>query len=106
MSKRIKKDLPRYSDALTKKLKEWKKESGEDFAWKGESYEARMNVQETGWQQYKENQAAEKLHKKQQEKARYSGVGAVKALPGQKKKSMGVASKPLVDSRNRENSMS
>jgi protein regulator of cytokinesis 1 len=105
MSKRIKKDLPKYEEALSKKLKEWKKECGEDFMWKGESYESRMASQEEEWQKYKEGQAAEKLQKKQQEKARYSGVGGSGTSKAGGAKATGKMGKPLVDGRSRENSM-
>ncbi|GMH72763.1 hypothetical protein TL16_g06000, partial [Triparma laevis f. inornata] len=91
MQKRIKKDLPKYTDAITKKLKEWKAECGEDFMYKGEPYTTIMERQESEWAAYKDSQAQQKLQKKQQEKARYSGASAKLNLPGQRKK----VAKPL-----------
>jgi hypothetical protein len=91
MQKRIKKDLPKYNDALTKKLKEWHSECGEHFMFKGEPYADIMERQESEWATYKDEQSQKKLQKKQQEKARYSGAGAKLNLPGQKKK----VAKPL-----------
>lgn len=89
MSKRIKKDLPRYNDALMKKLKEWEKECGEAFMFKGEKYADIMSNQENEWRAYKDNEAAKKLQKKQQEKARYSGVGGKPKLMTKKKNPLG-----------------
>ena len=87
MQKRIKKDLPKYTEALKKKMREWRRDTGEGFLYKGDEYENIMNKQEDEWRAYKDAEAAAKLQKKQEEKARYSGVGAKLTLPGQKKKS-------------------
>ncbi|GMI43899.1 hypothetical protein TrCOL_g9137 [Triparma columacea] len=89
MSKRIKKDLPKYNDALSKKLKEWENECGEPFMFKGERYADIMSVQESEWRAYKDNEAAKKLQKKQQEKARYSGVGGKPKMMTKKKNPLG-----------------
>jgi len=86
MQKRIKKDLPKYTDILSKKLREWEKECGEKFFWKGRDYAVVMAEQEQEWQAKKDAEAQKKLEKKQQEKARMSGIGGVKKLPGAKGK--------------------
>jgi protein regulator of cytokinesis 1 len=69
MSRRIKKDLPKYTDHLSKKLKEWTDTHGEAFYYKGQDYLSLMENQEVEWQEYKENQAQLKRQKKQQEKS-------------------------------------
>ncbi|GMH62652.1 hypothetical protein TrRE_jg3967 [Triparma retinervis] len=89
MSKRIKKDLPRYNDALVKKLNEWERECGEAFMFRGERYADVMTTQESEWRAYKDNEAAKKLQKKQQEKARYSGVGGKPKMMTKKKNPLG-----------------
>ena len=77
MQKRIKKDLPKYTEALQKKLGEWLTECGEDFYWKGEAYARVIDRQEAEWTVYKDSEAQAKAEKKMQEKARYSGVGGI-----------------------------
>lgn len=83
------KDLPKYNDALSKKLKEWENECGEPFMFKGERYADIMSVQESEWRAYKDNEAAKKLQTKQQEKARYSGVGGKPKMMTKKKNPLG-----------------
>lgn len=90
MSRRIKKDLPKYTDHLNKKLRDWATAHGEAFLYKGQEYLALMKEQEDEWQEYKENQAQLKRQKKQQEKSLTSG--------GFLKKNM--ASVPLQDTTN------
>ena len=85
MQKRIKKDLPKYTEVLAKKLREWEKECGEKFMWKGRVYADLMVEQEQEWQVRKDTEAQKKLEKKQQEKARMSGIGVTKKLPGKKR---------------------
>jgi protein regulator of cytokinesis 1 len=73
MSRRIKKDLPKYTDHLNKKLRDWACAHGEAFLYKGQDYLSLMKEQEDEWQEYKENQAQLKRQKKQQEKSFTSG---------------------------------
>lgn len=73
MSRRIKKDLPKYTDHLNKKLRDWASAHGEAFLYKGQDYLSLMKEQEDEWQEYKENQAQLKRQKKQQEKSYTSG---------------------------------
>jgi hypothetical protein len=68
MSRRIRKDLPRLTDELGKKLREWEEMSGSPFLYKGTSYLNIMDRQDEEWKQYKENQTQLKLKKKQQER--------------------------------------
>ena len=65
MSRRIKKDLPRYTDLLEKKLQEWANENGEDFPYNGQKYLDVMQRQEDEWLAYKDEQMKMKLEKKQ-----------------------------------------
>jgi protein regulator of cytokinesis 1 len=87
MSRRIKKDLPKYTEVLQKKLKEWVNTHGEPFLFKGDRYTDVMQKQEDEWQQYKDNQTKRKLQKKQEEKTtkHVSGAGKFQPLPGKKK---------------------
>ncbi|GMI03769.1 hypothetical protein TrVE_jg5427 [Triparma verrucosa] len=90
MQKRIKKDLPKYNETLTKKLKEWKQMTGEDFMYQGLPYITIMERQESSWSAYKDSQSQKKLAKKQQEKARYSGAGGkLKLMTKRKGKPLG-----------------
>jgi len=67
MSRRIKKDLPKYSNHLEKKLKEWAEKNEEEaFLYKGEVYLDVMKRQEEEWMEYKDEQMKLKLQKKQQ----------------------------------------
>merc|ERR1712032_214748 len=68
MSRRIRKDLPRLTDELGKKLREWEGMSKSPFLYKGTSYLDKMDQQDKEWKQYKENQTQLKLKKKQQER--------------------------------------
>jgi len=108
MSKRIKKDLPKYNDTLAKKLKEWEKECGEPFMFRGEKYADIMSTQESEWKAYKEGEAAKKLQKKQQEKARYSGVGGKPKMmtKGGAKTNSRRSAAPLSNANSRQNSIS
>ena len=87
MSRRIKKDLPKYTELLQKKLREWVNTHGEPFFFKGEPYADVIQKQEEEWQQYKDNQTKRKLKKKQEEKTTKhgSGGGKFQPLPGKKK---------------------
>mmetsp|Transcript_21665 Transcript_21665/g.32929 ORF Transcript_21665/g.32929 Transcript_21665/m.32929 type:complete len:775 (+) Transcript_21665:150-2474(+) len=78
MSRRIKKDLPKYTDVLTRKLKEWVVNHDEPFLFKGDDYLMIMNRQEIQWQTYKETQAEIKRSKKQQYQE--VGVGVKKGM--------------------------
>ena len=101
MSRRIKKDLPRYTDHLYRKLKEWAQAHEEAFLYKGEDYLMKISEQEEEWQHYKENQAQMKLQKKQQERTSY----ATKSSAGFQRKNVGSilsqsTSAPLQDKTN------
>jgi len=72
MSRRIKRDLPKYTDHLNRKLHDWSIEHDEPFMYNGEDYMAVMKRQEEEWQDYKENQAQMKRQKKQEERSTYS----------------------------------
>ena len=91
MSKRIKKDLPKYTEMLKKKIKEWEKDHGEIFFYKGCSYLESMRKQENEWQIYKNNEIQIKLKKKQQgmitDKNASSSAQFI-PLPGRKKVSV------------------
>jgi len=76
MSRRIKKDLPKYTEVITRKLKEWANDHNEPFLYNGEDYLEVMNRQEIQWQEYKENQAMIKRQKKQQERTVYSNTSS------------------------------
>merc|ERR1711957_88470 len=70
MCRRIKKDLPKYTDHLDKKLREWEVSNKEPFLYTGQVYLDKMSHQEEEWQQYKDNQIQMKLKKKQNEKVK------------------------------------
>lgn len=105
MSKRIKKDLPKYTEHIEKKLKEWQDLHGDPFLYKGEPYLEIMRQQEEDWRQYKDEEAQQKLKKKQEE------LGAFHPMV-QKKKDLSTmrgynsASGPLSDSTNKPRSTS
>jgi len=65
MSRWIRKDIPRLTDELRKKLREWEEISESPFLYKGISYLNRMDQQDEEWKQYKENQTQLKLKKKE-----------------------------------------
>jgi len=102
MSRRIKKDLPKYTDHLDRKLKEWAQAHDEAFLYKGEDYLMKIRAQEEEWQHYKENQAQMKLQKKQQERTSY----ATKSSAGFQRKNVGSISSqssgPLQDKTNKK----
>ena len=86
MSRRIKKDLPKITTYLEKKLREWYQTNNEPFLYNGEVYLDTMKNQEEEWQSYKE-QIKMKLKIKQNdayENNCRNGVNA-KPLPGRKK---------------------
>ena len=83
MSRRIKRDLPKYTEALEKKLNEWERENNELFFYRDERYLDTMKRQEVEWYNYKENIALMK-HKKKQEENGFDG-GSIRPLPGRKK---------------------
>lgn len=88
MARRIKKDLPKYTDMLEKKLKEWKQAHGESFIFQGQSYSDAIQKQDDEWRSYKDNEMQNKLKKKQEEKTLdrdRAGERWGKPLPGKKK---------------------
>lgn len=91
MSRRIKKDLPKYTDVLTRKLKDWVVNHDEPFLFKGDDYLMIMNRQEIQWQTYKETQAEIKRSKKQQHQE--VGVGVKKGMAASSYKSAPLADK-------------
>lgn len=88
MSKRIKKDLPKYTELLSRKMKDWEQQHGDAFPYEGGSYLGRMENQEKEWQEYKNHEIKMKLKKKQRgmanEKA-ISNKSTFKPLPGKKR---------------------
>jgi len=117
MTRRIKKDLPKYTDALTKKLRDWESENGDPFIFNGESYLSTMKRQSDDWKNYKENAVQMKLKKKQEEKASENEVNGThyKPLPGRKKtiptsqpsgRSRPLSEIPNHDNRNRSRTLS
>ena len=107
MSRRIKKDLPKYTDHLTKKLKEWAHAHDEPFMYKGEDYLSMIKRQEDLWQVYKENQAQLKRQKKQDERTSYtsksSGGFQRRTVGSTVSHSSSIASAPLEDKTNTRN---
>lgn len=100
MSRRIKKDLPKYTEHLEKKLKEWAETNDEPFLYKGEAYIFMIKRQEEEWHHYKEKQTQMKqMKKKQQQKAETMLVKKpYQPLPGKKKL---MTSAPLSDATNK-----
>jgi len=87
MSRRIKRDLPKYTEALEKKLNEWEGENDELFFYRDERYLDTMRRQEIEWHNYKENLALMK-HRKKQEEIGIDGAithPSMRPLPGRKK---------------------
>lgn len=72
MSRRIKKDLPKYTDHLTRKLRDWSDNHDEPFLYKGEDYVDVMKRQGIQWLEYRDKQAEMKRQKKQQERIGFS----------------------------------
>jgi protein regulator of cytokinesis 1 len=101
MSRRIKKDLPKYTDHLSKKLKEWAQTQDESFLYKGDDYLTKMGEQQEEWQLYKDEQAQMKRQKKQEERTSY----ATKSSGGFQRKNAGSilshSSAPLQDKTNK-----
>eukprot|EP00588_Corethron_pennatum_P021000 CAMPEP_0194329372 /NCGR_PEP_ID=MMETSP0171-20130528/48069_1 /TAXON_ID=218684 /ORGANISM="Corethron pennatum, Strain L29A3" /LENGTH=538 /DNA_ID=CAMNT_0039090095 /DNA_START=166 /DNA_END=1785 /DNA_ORIENTATION=+ len=86
MSRRIKKDLPKYTGMLVKKCNEWKAETGEPFMYKNEDYLEVMERQEEEWILYKSKEAQIKLQRKQSGKAGSDEKPDIfKPLPGRKR---------------------
>uniref|UniRef100_A0A7S1FM88 Protein regulator of cytokinesis 1 n=1 Tax=Corethron hystrix TaxID=216773 RepID=A0A7S1FM88_9STRA len=86
MSRRIKKDLPKYTEMLIKKCEEWKVETCDAFRYKGEDYLKVMSAQEEDWQLYKAKEAHIKLERKQAETGQHDERPDVfKRLPGRKR---------------------
>jgi len=69
MARRIKRDLPRFTEMLFEKLDEWKKSHSEAFHFQGEDYLDTIERQEHEWNQYKADEVQRKLKKKQEEKS-------------------------------------
>jgi hypothetical protein len=69
MAKRIKKDLPKLTEMLEKKCREWKQEQGEPLLYKGVPYSDTMKKQEEEWRDYKDEEANDKLRRKQEASA-------------------------------------
>jgi protein regulator of cytokinesis 1 len=69
MAKRIKKDLPKLTEMLEKKCREWKLEQGEPLLYKGVPYSDTMKKQEEEWRDYKDEEANDKLRRKQEASA-------------------------------------
>jgi len=76
MSRRIKKDLPKYTDLLARKLQEWSHVHNEPFLYHGKDHLIMMRRQEEQWQDYKESQAQMKRQKKQEERSTYNDKSA------------------------------
>uniref|UniRef100_A0A7S4JHN0 Uncharacterized protein n=1 Tax=Odontella aurita TaxID=265563 RepID=A0A7S4JHN0_9STRA len=88
MARRIKKDLPKYTDVLEKKLNEWRKAHGESFIFHGQKYSDVIQKQEDEWRSYKDSEMQLKLKKKQEEQTLdmdRAGERWGKPLPGRKK---------------------
>mmetsp|Transcript_29354 Transcript_29354/g.33778 ORF Transcript_29354/g.33778 Transcript_29354/m.33778 type:complete len:646 (+) Transcript_29354:268-2205(+) len=68
MNKRIKRELPKVTDALEKKLIEWKKDTGTVFLYNGVPYTDAIARQEEEWRSYKDAEAQIKLMKKQNQR--------------------------------------
>lgn len=105
MSRRIKKDLPKYTEHLEKKLKDWAETNNEPFLYKGEAYICTIKRQEDEWHIYKEKQTQMKqLKKKQLEKAeKLLAKKTYQPLPGKKKL---MVAPPLSDATNKPRAVS
>lgn len=68
MNRRIKKDLPKYTDVLVRKLNAWSKENNEPFLYSGEEYVNVIRRQEGKWRDYKDHEMQMRLQKKQKER--------------------------------------
>ncbi len=101
MSRRIKKDLPKYTERLEKKLKDWEIQNDEAFLFNGEVYLDVMKRQEEEWIKYKDDQMKEKLEKKQKQRITDksgSGYHHIKKAP--------IVNAPLADKTNRSRPVS
>ena len=113
IARRIKKDLPKATDYLERKLREWRKTHDEPFLYDGEVYLDVMHRQQEEWKSYKENEMALKLAKRQEQKKNPSDPSYnAKLLPGKKKIGGGgggglggsaFGNQPLTDAGNRNN---
>lgn len=85
MSRRIQKELPKYTERLEKKLQEWAMNNNEDFLFNGQIYLDVMDRQEEEWVAYKDAQKKMKLEKKQKllanENGGYNNKGSSNARP-------------------------
>lgn len=64
MAKRIKRELPKVTDMLEEKLKQWEDDHDEEFLYDGEAYSKRMEQQEADWLQFKDELEQERKRKK------------------------------------------
>lgn len=91
MSRRIKKDLPKYTQVLHKKCIEWEQTHSSQFMYKDKSYLELMEEQEEQWKEYKEKETQLKLEKRMKERNaakenfQTGGSSFYKPLPGKKK---------------------
>jgi len=89
IARRIKKDLPKATDYLERKLREWRKTHDEPFLYHGDVYLDVMQRQHDEWNSYKENEMALKLQKRQEQKNQNRNTGDsgyyAKPLPGTKR---------------------
>jgi hypothetical protein len=109
IARRIKKDLPKATDYLERKLREWRKTHDEPFLYDGEVYLDVMHRQQEEWKSYKENEMALKLAKRQEQKKNPGDPSYnAKPLPGKKRiggggGGLGGSNQPLTDAGNRNN---
>jgi len=119
IARRIKKDLPKATSYLERKLRDWKKSNDEHFLYNGEVYLDIMSRQEEEWHEYKDKEMQLKLRKRQEEKVAASNRGPsdsgyYKPLPGKKRSGTGAntthrggsgdgTNNPLADAGNRTN---
>jgi len=75
MARRIKRELPKLTNALKEKLTEWKERHSEDFLHQKAIYLDEISRQEEDWSAYKEKKHQKMLHKKHDENT--SGQPAV-----------------------------
>lgn len=64
MAKRIKRELPKVTELLEEKLKQWLEDHDEDFFYEEEAYSVRMEQQETEWVNFKDELEQERKRKK------------------------------------------
>ena len=92
IARRIKKDLPKATDYLERKLREWKKTNEEGFLYHGEVYLDVMRRQEIEWNQYKDKVKLKKRQEKREASSREPSSTAWKTRGN-----------PLTDAGNRAN---